>query len=285
MLQVRVLASHRDSRVIGLFARGAFIDKLARMTKQAAFCLWLLASSAAGFGCASSRQGVRFTGTAAPPIARAHEVKSVIVARDTPKIGTLDARCFKRKEPGDIDGEWLSDVACSEQRLLVALRQKAADVGGTAIANPVCKTSYVDAARSAIRCRADVARLRAEPTTKKQDNAPGVTPSAAALLDDPTPRDSFFIKISYSPEGVYAPLKAKQTSEVWEQARLPVGKVVIGQVSVRCEQQCSAQALRASLRVVAAELGAELVVSAHCGREHETRVCMATLARPEVAGM
>jgi hypothetical protein len=207
-------------------------------------------------------------------------------------FGALSANCRAAVFDGSLDAVWLSDIDCSERRLLSALRAKAAEVGAELLIEERCGAAKT-AGRSAapgLRCRARVARAdessRAErPLDETRASEAPLSEIAdadeAADYDDPTGSQAWRIQIGYEPSSSVAPRAQRPAELVGELPAVPVSHVPLGLLTSHCARECSVDAVRAALRVAAGRLGASDVAEIECVEHPPGITCVGTAAQPE----
>ena len=177
------------------------------------------------------------------------------------ELGQVDTRCTQVKER-EISRAWLSDVDCTEARLSLALKERAADVGGSLLVGKHCY-SLKESSGVRVVCRAMVGR----PQT--QTPRPEFT-----YLDEVEPRASqaWSIRVQYTPESDQVrPPRTPQN--VTEALNKPVSHVLLGSVVTGCETGCTEAGARAGLFAVAGRMGANSVTNAECARRQKGWVC------------
>jgi hypothetical protein len=196
-------------------------------------------------------------------------------------LGVVEARC-DRQEPafGElIEHEPacrnLAELMCSTELLSRALRERAAEVGGTVLVGRRC-SSEAGEGEIAIRCGAEVAAPKDDQRTIAA--GPAVTDEVVPLRDVREARD---IQLMFTPL-VTAPRASRSAHLVAERAVMPVQNVVLGDLLARCGDDCTDGALRESLRVAAGRVGASDVVGVRCLNEGDERVCGAQATAPIV---
>lgn len=263
----------------------------------------LLALSATS--CSSGmRQAVRYSGAEHEPRASAAEVVSVAtLPSGYEAFGQLEAACNAWKEGAPVDGRWLIDLDCNERRLRGALREKAAAVGGVLLVRERCGSGQRPEAGDAgertgggrLVCRARVARpddaergrqpLTGDPSAPRA-SALAAGPAEAAALDDPTGTMAWRIRVSYagrSPAPA-APLVPVPADAVHEWPELPASHQAVGTVLASCDEGCTLNAMRASVRVVAGRLGAGDVAAVRCVPRGEGWSCAGRVLAPWANG-
>ncbi|HYJ07715.1 MAG TPA: hypothetical protein VEX18_01865, partial [Polyangiaceae bacterium] len=106
-------------------------------------------------------------------------------------------------------------------------------------------------------------------------------PSAAQVLDldEPHPRQSAQIRVSFLPSTRRAHLPSRSYHRVDETAQPSVGRALVGQVSARCDD-CEARSLRHALRITAGRVGAGEVASVRCFVDDDSQRCVGTALEP-----
>ncbi|HKY37930.1 MAG TPA: hypothetical protein VJN18_18435 [Polyangiaceae bacterium] len=193
---------------------------------------------------------------------------------------TLNEHCTGFRGFRAIEEEQLGDVDCSFERVSRALRARAAELESRIIVGKRCQVRA--GRRFSIMCSA----TRALPTASLPLGFPaaplrGPAPSAAQVLDldEPFPRQSAKIRVSFLPEAGTSWRPARAYHRVDETARPSVGRVALGQVSARCSD-CDAMSLRHALRVTAGRVGAGEVASVRCFQDAEDQRCVGTALEP-----
>lgn len=247
------------------------------------------------------RQAVYYSGSEYRALTTAFDletVSSLPVGYEV--IGTLQASCQPWEAGSAVRGLWLSDLDCTVDRLQAVLREKAAEVGGKLLVRPRCGSRGRRAAgalsKSGARrmtCRGEVARPNLETRGNSAlrevaDVSPAqlaAGPAQAYRLDDPTLGQAWRIRVHYQPgadASKLKPLQGLDPADVSELTDLPASHLVLGSVKTKCRAGCSEDAMRASLRVVAARLGATDVVGVRCLSSNPGWHCTGTLALPVV---
>lgn len=255
--------------------------------------------------CATTpRDAVHYSGARHEPSVGAPQLLSAAsLPLGYQRLGRLSTSCNAWVPGSPVDEEWLVDLDCTERRLRLALREKAAAVGGQVLVSERCG-SQRRATRSArhaatsserLMCLADVARadavLRAQQplgdfSSPAERPRLGVSAYQAEQLDDPTGTAAWRIRVSYWPsERQRRPHRSAATglrtaSEVGELSDLPPSHDALGTLRTACERDCSEAAMRASVRVAAGRLGGSDVVGVRCVPRGGGYRCVGTLAAP-----
>lgn len=177
------------------------------------------------------------------------------------EIGQVDSRCTQVRTR-EIERAWLSDVDCTEDRLTLALKEQAADVGGFLLIGKRCY-SLEETQGVRVVCRAAVARPEAK-----------TAPPEFTYLDEVEPRASqaWSIRVQYTPESdeVRPPRTPQNVTEALNQ---PVSHILLGSVVTGCETGCTEDGARAGLFAVAGRMGAHSITNAECARRQKGWVC------------
>ncbi len=246
----------------------------------------LVVSAVVGFGgalgCASG--GAIFSGQSQDPRVVATQLtEQESMPADHRLLGVVEASC-DREEPafGELEANEsgcrnLAELMCSEELLSQALRERAAEVGGTALVGRRC-SSEVDEDGASIRCAAEVAASKGEPTNSALAGAIPVHEEGVPLR---SVQEAATIRLVFT--ALTATPRAPRAAHlVAEQAVMPVQNVVLGDLLARCGDDCSDAALRESLRVAAGRVGASDVVGVRCLHKGEDLVCSARATAPSV---
>src|SRR4051812_41812061 len=122
----------------------------------------------AAVGCAASFDPANFQGTREPRRAEPEAVLDVAAGTsDLELLGTVRADCQLQTGFRRLNGERLSDVDCSRERLLLVLRESAASAGGEVLVAPQCNSRRIGVAlpeTQHLQCAAGVARYVSGPT-------------------------------------------------------------------------------------------------------------------------
>jgi hypothetical protein len=193
---------------------------------------------------------------------------------------TLSEHCSGFRGFRAIEEEALGDVDCSFDRLSRALRARAAELESRIIVGKRCQVRA--GKRFSMMCSATRALPGSSlPLTSPAEPPRGPAPSAAQVLDldEPFPRQSAKIRVSFLPEAGASWLPPRAYHRVDETARSSVGRVSLGQVSARCED-CDPMSLRHALRVTAGRVGAGEVASVRCFQDAGDQRCVGTALEP-----
>jgi hypothetical protein len=231
------------------------------------------------------RSAVAFSGRPQGAVVSAEQVRelSALPAGYEP-IGQLQATCRLTEGQRRLRGEWLSDVDCGVPRLLQALRERAAEVGGELLIGRRCASQIHRRAlgQRDVSCRATVARPTAETRSSRPLGSGDAEPTQAPADALPRASEAWRIQVDFTPADEHALRPAQRPDLVNELAYLPVTHVRLGDIVTRCEQGCSELATRDGLRTVGGLMGATDVVDVHCVSRASGFVCTATAAGYQV---
>lgn len=227
---------------------------------------------------ACGASGIHFDGTAS---SRLLEPRDLAVSDLPPagheKIGEIGAECARAKPAGQLERERLSDLSCSRDLLLAALRERAAEVGGTALVALDCD------AGGDLSCEADVYRPEVgAPRPVASERPLNEDPEGPAALGGP-PRgrtaDAWRVVVSSWSRG--AARARKPVQQVEELAVPRAGQVVLADLKAYCASGCAEASVRAALTTAAARVGGSAVAAARCIRQGAAVECIASAVAPE----
>lgn len=230
---------------------------------------------------ACATQGVLFDGHAEPRIARARDVAELeSLPEGYERVGRLVARCTLVEGARPEDGSRLVDVDCTESRLMAAIRERAADVGGEVLVGRRCRSriSSQDETSTSldISCDADVAR----PTGESLVRRPLVS-GVMAEDDQPRAQEAWHIRVHFAPSPGVAYRAPRRAELVREVPYMPGANLKIGEIVTRCRQGCTRDGARLGLLAAAGRLGASDVVDLHCAAKGQGYVCSAVATAQE----
>ena len=229
-------------------------------------------------GCGGLRQATHFDGRPEARVVEPAEVgEEAALPPGHEALGQLRAECTLREGPRAIEGEWLSDVDCSATRLTQALREGAAEAGGTLLVGRQCYSRQQSSGAVWVVCKADVARPGEQLLAERQADRP----PAPLAASEPAAAEAWRIRVHFTPSEA-APRSPRRADQVRELPRMPVSHVPLGSVVTRCKKGCSRAGAHEGVRYAAARLGATDVVDVHCARKGEGWLCTGTAAAYEV---
>ncbi|HEY0463466.1 MAG TPA: hypothetical protein VGC79_04620 [Polyangiaceae bacterium] len=207
-------------------------------------------------------------------------------------LGTVHASCTLTPGFRRLRHEALSDLDCSSERLLFALRESAANAGGEALLGAQCSSRRPDAAAETreFYCAAEVARFRRgalaspRPLTAPRSitqGRPAPSPSDVKRIDEPDASLAFRISLRFEPTVSSFERPARSADEVHELSRMPLSHTLLGDLVASCKGGCDERALRYGVLIAAGRLGAPDVVGIRCFRSGRGNSCIGTLAAPE----
>jgi hypothetical protein len=209
-------------------------------------------------------------------------------------LGTVHANCTLAPGFRPLDGEPLSDVDCSTERLDFAMRESAASAGGEALVGVHCYSRRLgNASRETHRvyCSAEVARLSGGSFASRRPLAvprsaarEGPAPSALDVrrIDEPDAALAFRISLDFAPSVKKFARHARASSEVTELALMPLVDRSLGDLRARCEDGCDERALRRGVLIAAGRLGVPDVIAVRCFSDGTGDACVGTLAAPDI---
>lgn len=229
--------------------------------------------------CASGlRSATKYSGSREPALFEPDRIETV---RTLPigyeRLGRVSDACTLDPGRRALHGAWLSDVDCSQARLVGALEERAARVGGELLVGLECDSrafhktepKHVYAWCRAVVARPTDAALQERALTRPQVKELGARVPASA---------AWRIRVDFSPHAG-APQRAPRRGDlVHEPPRLPAGHVVLGEVVARCRHACSEDATREAVRVTAGRMGATDAVAVHCDRHAHGWLCVGRAA-------
>jgi hypothetical protein len=208
-------------------------------------------------------------------------------------LGTVHASCTLRPGFRRLEGEALSDLDCSTERLVFALRESAAEAGGEALIGVHCNARRLGTTSREthrVSCGAEVARFSAgsaasrRPLAVPRANPVGrPAPSAAEVrrIDEPDAGLAFRIALDFEPSVQKFERRPRASDEVNELDAMPLADRSLGDLLARCEDGCEERALRRSVLIAAGRLGVPDVVRVRCFSVGTGNSCVGTLAAPE----
>jgi hypothetical protein len=221
-------------------------------------------------GCMAS--GVHFAGSRQPALAGPDGVEvGVRPPQGARRLGRASVECTPLGVDQDVESARLSDLSCSAKFLRSALREGAADAGGTFLQEPECQQKRSSARVTWIGCDADVWR-----PADAQPEQPAARPAPFASV-----RDAWHIAIDFWPAPGRARTVARDNESVAEVDFPRVGQVRLGDVSASCDEGCAEHSLRQGLRAAAAWLGATSLVDVRCIQQESATSCTASISAPE----
>ena len=264
------------------------------MSRRAFSVGTLALGSVALVACAARFDPANFEGSRE---ARRAEPEAVLelVARtaELETLGNVHDSCQLRPGFRRLDGEALSDLDCTTERLDWALRESAANAGGEALVGVRCGSRRLGtSARETylVSCAATVARFKAGalakpgPLTPPRSLPQGMpAPSASDVLriDQPEASLAFRISLRFEPKVSKFERRPRTGAEVKELALLPLADAPLGDLAASCEDGCEERALRYGVLVAAGRMGVPDVVGVRCFSSGSSNSCIGTLAAPE----
>lgn len=201
------------------------------------------------------------------------------------RLGNVSAECRPLDASDGVAGARLSDLSCSTQLLLGALRDAAAQAGGDFLLQPHCsgvparpgKTLACAAEAWAPNDPAHFSRPPLQPAVNEDPEGPVAAgaPAAGSVAD------AWRVHVDFWPAAGQAERKGVEFGDVAELAHLGAGQVLLGELTAHCDG-CVSSSARIGLFAAAARLGATSVVDVRCTRAESAISCVASGAAPEV---
>ena len=261
--------------VTGRLRRVAFAERLAAMPARS---FWAIVPfTLAAFACGAS--GVSYSGeTRTPRVGPGALASSDGAPPGHVLLGEVEAACSRVDAARGLDGEHPGDVACSQDLLLAALRERASRVGGTLLVDVGCEPD--DAASSDdVECGAQVWAPSAPPGQEAAALPATLAPIIPAFG---VVEDFWRVELDYWPAESAprrAPVGPAQVSEL----DFPrAGHLRLGDMRAHGDEAISAGTLRSALLAGAARVGARHVVGIQCSVGDGERQCIAALSAPLV---
>ncbi len=210
---------------------------------------------------------VEFAGVARPPRTDAAAIQSYhVLPEGHHRLGRASVECLGFARGATVrDAPWLS-VVCDEGILRKLLRQRAAEVGGTALVRERCVTDNPPEDARSAACAADVAAAPSGGGTSvaKSDSREAAFPFSRGVLS---------ARVDITPVSVVPVRMRVDEPRVREMPQASVDHVEIAAVSARCEA-CSRNDAELALRSVVGSLGAVAVSDVSCRRSFDGWQCL-----------
>ena len=235
----------------------------------------------AASGCASS--GLRFSGVTQKPWTIPSHVS--LVDRPPPahtRLGSVTADCTPLADGEPLVEVRLSDLSCSRQLLVAALKDRAAAAGGNFLVGAACDEGTVS---DRLSCRGEVwapeegDRL-APMAIELAVNVDPLGPAAPGAPPLGSVDDAWEVAVNFAPLGADSAVVSIGPAEIAEFDFPRVGFRRLGDARARCEGECSELSLRNALTAVAAHVGGASLVGVRCVRL-EALECVAGVTAPE----
>ena len=221
-------------------------------------------------GCMAS--GVHFAGSRQPAVATPDGLEVGVTPRGgARRLGRASVECKPLASDDEVSGARLSDLSCSANFLRSALREGAAEAGGTFLQEPECQEKRSSTRIHWLGCDADV---WGPSDARTEGVAEPAAPFAAV-------RDAWQISIHFWPAPGRARAPARDVLGVSEVDFPRVGQLRLGDVSATCDEGCAQHSLRQGLRTAAAWLGATSLVDVRCIEQERVTSCAGSISAPE----
>jgi hypothetical protein len=245
-------------------------------------------------GCAGRFDPANFEGSRKAQRAEPEAVLDVAVrTAEMETLGTVRVGCRLRPGFRRLDGELLSDLDCTSERLLLALHESAANAGGELLVGAHCSSRRISTASREthqLHCGAEVARYVAGPLANPRplsvprwvaQGRPAPSAKDVKRIDEPDASLSFRISLTFEPAVPPSERPVLRSDQVQELPRLPLADQSLGDLVASCEDACNERALRYGVLIAAGRLGAPDVVGVRCYSAGSGNACVGTLAAPE----
>jgi hypothetical protein len=248
----------------------------------------ILAPSLAVVACAAN--GVSYSGPTRPRVAHPLQLESGDRGpAGAERLGGLSAACTRIDVSGGLDSARSSDVSCSNEFLLAAIRDRAAAAGGTALVDPACDPEFDHGKPERhLACSAEVWGPKDPKQPVAVDPLPlNVDPHGPAAALAPgygAVGEAWRVLIDYWPVKGAPARAAVAPSEVIEVDFPRVGQLALGDVRARADADVSVDTLRRALLATAARIGATSIAGVRCVAGEGKQLCVASVAAAEVPG-
>lgn len=249
-------------------------------------CWFLGATALVLAGCMAS--GARFSGTRQPARVSAAGLQ---IGEHPPRglkhLGGASAECSPLPPDSELDGVRYSDLSCSRALLDLALREAAAEAGGSFLTTPRCEDRRSGEQLTWVGCDAQVWAPEAEAPAgpvPRLDPAFSRADAAAAAAGIPhlgSVHEAWRITLDFWAAPGVARAAARDVGSVREVDAARVGERRLGDLAAACAEGCSVHGLREALRAAAARLGATTLAGVRCIEQDEARRCVASISAPE----
>lgn len=203
------------------------------------------------------------------------------------RLGEVSAECSPLEPDAEIDDVRYSDLSCSRALLELALREAAAEAGGSFSTTPDCEEKHSGERLSWVGCDAEVwAPEAAAPAGPVLRVDPAFSPADAAAAAAGVPHlgsvhEVWRITLDFwAAPGATRPA-ARDVASVREVDAARVGERRLGDLTAACTEGCSVHGLREGLRAAAARLGASTLAGVRCIEQDAARRCVASISAPE----
>ena len=214
--------------------------------------------------------GAVFTGKRDQKLVSADQVgQAASLPNGYRNLGNVRASCTQYRGQHPPHDARLSDVDCNRERLAAALRERAAEVGGTLLIGRRCSLGVPlpkgEADQQRLRCEAGVARPQDHSLAGRQLAYSHHEPKTDSVSVD------WLIDIRFSPTDIRRP--GERPDQIREVPERPLGHVELGDVAAQCDEDCSLAAVRRGVLIAAARYGAKSVSKLACVREQKGWLC------------
>jgi hypothetical protein len=241
-------------------------------------------------GCTAA--AVQFSGSREPKVAEPAQIASGAHATEGQRrLGRLNAECSP-VPPGELPANArFSDLDCSAALLRAALREGAADAGGSFLTEPECRSeergSGAQRYVSWIGCQAeawgpaDPAHFVPPETRERGVNVGSGGPAAPGAPAFGAVQQAWRVVVDFWPVSAALHPVTHTPDAIAELASPSSGQVSLGDLGARCDGACSSESMRGALRAAAARMGGSSLVGVRCIVADGAPSCVASVSAPE----
>ncbi|HKO90685.1 MAG TPA: hypothetical protein VJU61_06015 [Polyangiaceae bacterium] len=243
--------------------------------------------------CGCSASGVHYAGSRQAAVVSALQIDSAERAPGSLKrLGKVSVECHPGDPEERLDSLRLSDLSCSPALLQAALREAAAEAGGSFLTSPECQQQRKGTGSSSRVGRYSCGATVYGPGDPKAFTAPAspplavnVDPQAAVAPGAPglgSASQAWRIELDFWAAPGSAPGAPRNPDGIREIDFPQVGQRRLADVSARCDEGCSVDSVRRGLRAAAAWLGGTTLVAARCIQTDAAVSCLGSVSAPEL---
>ena len=243
--------------------------------------------------CGCSASGVHFAGSRQEGVVSAAQIDSAArPPSELKRLGKLSVECHPGDPADQLDSLRLSDLSCSRELLQAALREAAAEAGGSFLTLPECRQSHEAAGKSSRVTRHACDAVVYGPADPKAFRAPepqplavNVDPLAAVAPGAPgagSALEAWRIELDFWAAPGSAPGAPRDPQAIREIDFPEVGQRRLADLSAHCDEGCSVDSVRRGLRAGAAWLGGTTLVDARCIQTDAAVSCVGSASAPQL---